>query len=67
MFFYFTYWLASVRSRLRMYSAGTSVSSGAAATIASRETSEKRGRSSLRGSCTLGETERGGKGFSRWW
>ena len=55
-----TYLLASVRRPLRIYSAGTSASSGAAAMIASRDTSEKRGRSSLRGSCTLGEAERGG-------
>ena len=55
-----TYLLASERRPLRMYSAGTSASSGAAAMIASRGTSEKRGRSSLRGSCTLGEAGRGG-------
>jgi len=44
-----------------MYSAGTSASSGAAAMMASRETSENRGRSSLRGSCTLGDAGRGGR------
>jgi len=44
-----------------MYSIGTLASSGAAARIASRETSVKEGRARLRGSWTLGEL------IGDWW